>query len=106
MSGGSYMGGISHADKFKSGRFFCLSWKTHQAIYSGDMGTGSSETTARFQTEEGRTYFIQAEQLREQFAQLVDQLSCVQEKLRKIEEKREQRRRKRLDRLGKLVCRT
>lgn len=97
---GSLRGGIADAVKFESGGFFMLSWRKHQSITSGDLGRGSYETTARFFTEEGRMYFMQAESLRETCAELANKLDWAESQLLAIEEKREQRRKKRLERLG------
>ena len=61
--------GIAAAIKFQSGKYiatsrgtrFGLSWRPLAIMNRGDLGRGSSETTAYFMTEEGRTYFMQAE---------------------------------------------
>ena len=103
MLGGSYRGGIAEAEKFQQNGFYCLSWTPASVLTSGDLGRGGMQTTARFQTEEGRMYFMQAEALREQCAALVSDLEWAQRQLREIAEKKERRRKKRMERLGKAV---
>ena len=94
------MGGIAHADKFECNGSFILSWVPAQLL-SGDLGRGTGPCQVRFLTEEGRTYFMQAEAYRERCAELVLDLEVIKTKLRRIEEKREKRRKKRLERLSR-----
>lgn len=101
MTGGSYKGGIAHAEKSEHNGFFLLTWRTAQILTSGDLGRGSAEQTARFLTAEGRTYFIQAEAARELCARLEAELENARRELREIAERKELRRKKRLEKLGR-----
>lgn len=92
--------GIANAQKFEADGFYGLTWRPAEITTRGDLGRGSAETTARFMTEEGRTYFIHAEGLRERCARLVADLEIAQRQLREIAEKKEKRRKQRRARLG------
>lgn len=100
MTGGSFKGGIVHAEKGESNGRFYLSWTPAQIVTGGDIGRGSAPCQATFLTEEGRTYFIQYELIRERCAGLAADLEYAQQQLREIAEKKEKRRKQRLTRLG------
>lgn len=100
MPGGSYNAGIGGAESFEHGGSFGLHWIPRHSS-GGELGNGDYPREYLFRTEGERTYFIQAEQLRERCTELENELWFVQEKLRRIEEKREKRRRARLEKSGK-----
>ena len=94
------MYGIAHAATYEIDARFVLSWMPLPIMTQGDLGRGSGSTSCYFMTEEGRTYFMQAEAVREKLAQCARELEVAQEQLRIIAEKKAARRKKRLERLG------
>lgn len=60
-------------DKFESGGMFGLSLDEDcfASSYDGSLGGGGATSLYRFSTEEGREYFIQAEDLRRKLARSV-----------------------------------
>lgn len=95
--------GIAHAKKYDADGRFGLSWMPLHIMTADDLGRGSGDCSCYFMTEEGRTYFMQAEAVREKLAQCAADLGWAQEQLWKIADKKEKRRKKRLERLGLTV---
>lgn len=88
--------GIAHAAKHEIDGRFLLSWMPLQIMTQVDLGRESGHTQVIFMTAEGRTYFMQAEAVREKLAQCAADLEWAQEQLRVIAMKKERRRKKRL----------
>ncbi len=60
--------------KYEESGMFLLSWMPECEWFNDDLGRGSAVREARFFTEEGRTYFMQAEQGREIMGAKISQL--------------------------------
>lgn len=98
MIGGAYNAGIAGAEKSEYDGVFILNWIPKRDYSGGDLGCGGCPSQARFLTEEGRTYFIQAEALREKCNDLAGKLACAERRLKEIDDRREARRQMRLSR--------
>ena len=87
----SFTQGIASAVKGESEWFFWLGWIPFR-FGDDSLGNENCPTQAGFLTEEGRTYFMQAEAEREAHSYTAQELREVEAQLAEINAKREKRR--------------
>lgn len=78
--------------KYEADGWFYLSRQSNYCTQSDDIGRGGMSIT-RFQSEEGREYFIQAENARAAQAEAVTRLEWLVDGLRKAVKRRDVRKR-------------